>query len=166
MSDGYDSNPNDVGAGKEVPFPDSGTVPANGDATAELTASGLHSRAPSQNPPSGESTSTQPLTFETIPAATAKTRRKGYKIMSRRCQMGTEVIEGRMYRLRVRVDVPGQGRIQRSFPICPVSGPGSLNKTERKRKRMEIVAQYNSLDYLKKVVAEETGTTFKAQSIQ
>jgi integrase len=31
---------------------------------------------------------------------------------------------------------------------------------------MEMVAQYNSLDYLKKVVAEETGTTFKAQSIQ
>ena len=31
---------------------------------------------------------------------------------------------------------------------------------------MEIVAQYNSQDYLKKVVAQETGTTFKAQSIQ
>lgn len=111
-----------------------------------------------------------PLTFEpnlqTIRPATAKTRRKGYKIMSRRCQIGTEVVEGKMYRLRVRVDVPGQGRIHKSFPICPVSGPGSLNKTERKRKRMEIVAQYNSLDYLKKVVAEETGTTFKAQSIQ
>ena len=70
-----------------------------------------------------------------------------------------------MYRLRVRVDVPGEGRIQKSFPICPVSGPGSLNKTERKRKRMEIVAQYNSQDYLKKVEAHETGTTFKAQSI-
>ena len=70
-----------------------------------------------------------------------------------------------MYRLRVRVDVPGEGRIQKSFPICPVSGPHSLNKTERKRKRMEIVAQYNSQDYLKKVVAQETGTTFKAQSI-
>jgi len=85
--------------------------------------------------------------------------------MSRRCQMGTEVVVGNMYRLRVRVDVPGAGRIQKSFPICPVSGPGSLNKTERKRKRMEIVAQYNSMDYLKKVVAQETGTTFKAQSI-
>jgi integrase len=98
--------------------------------------------------------------------ATAKARRKGYKIMSRRCQMGTEVVEGNMYRLRVRVDVPGQGRIQKSFPICPVSGPGSLNKTERRRKRMEIVAPYNSKDYLKKVVAEETGTTFKAQSMR
>ena len=86
--------------------------------------------------------------------------------MSRRCQMGTEVVVGNMYRLRVRVDVPGAGRIQKSFPICPVSGPGSLNKTERRRKRMEIVAQYNSLDYLKKVVAEETGATFKAQSIR
>lgn len=102
---------------------------------------------------------------QTIHPATAKTRRKGYRIMSSRCQTGTEVIEGKMYRLRVRVDVPGGGRTQKSFPICPVSGPGSLNKTERKRKRMEIVAQYNSQDYLKKVVAQETGTTFKAQSI-
>ena len=38
------------------------------------------------------------LTFapniQTILPATAKTRRKGYKIMSRRCQMGTEVVEG------------------------------------------------------------------------
>ncbi|MGH9690352.1 MAG: tyrosine-type recombinase/integrase [Candidatus Acidiferrales bacterium] len=30
---------------------------------------------------------------------------------------------------------------------------------------MEIVAHYNSQDYLKKVVAQETGTTFRAQSI-
>jgi hypothetical protein len=75
--------------------------------------------------------------------------------------MGTEVVVGNMYRLRVRVDVPGAERIPKSFPICPVSGPGSWNKTERRRKRMEIVAQYNSLDYLKKVVAEEAGTTFK-----
>jgi len=54
--------------------------------------------------------------------------------------MGTEVVVGNMYRLRVRVDVPGAERIPKSFPICPVSGPGSLNKTERRRKRMEIVA--------------------------
>jgi integrase len=103
--------------------------------------------------------------FQTILPATAKTRRKGFKVMSRRCQLGTEVVEGNMYRLRVRVDVPGEGRIQKSFPICPVSGPRSLNKKERMRKRMEIVAEYNSQDYLKKVVAHETGTTFKAQSI-
>ena len=115
--------------------------------------------------PNAESSPSSDGVVECV-TATAKTRRKGYKIMSRRCQMGTEVIEGKMYRLRVRVDVPGEGRIQKSFPICPVSGAGSLNKTERKRKRMEIVAQYNSQDYLKKVVAQETGTTFKAQSVR
>ena len=65
--------------------------------------------------------------------------------------------------MRVRVDVPG-GRIHKSIPICPVSGSDSLNRTERRRKRMEIVAQYNSSDYLKKVVADETGTTFEEQS--
>jgi integrase len=31
---------------------------------------------------------------------------------------------------------------------------------------MELVAQYNSQDYLKKVVAQENGTTFKAQSMR
>jgi len=110
-----------------------------------------------------------PLTFApnpgTIRPATAKTRRKGYKVMSRRCQMGTEVVEGKMYRVRVRVDVPGEGRVQKSFPICPISGPNKLNKTERQRKRLKIVAQYNSQDFLEKVVAQESGTTFKAQSI-
>lgn len=109
------------------------------------------------------------LTFdngtETIPAATAKTRRKGYKVMSRRCQMGTEVKIGGWYRVRVRVDVPGNGRVHKSIPICPVSGPDSLNKTERKRKRMAIVADYNSEDFVKKVEAQQNGTTFKAQSI-
>ena len=70
-----------------------------------------------------------------------------------------------MYRGRVRIDDPDGRRVQKSFPICPISGPGSLNKTERMRKRMEIVAKYNSQDYLKKVVAHETGTTFKAQSV-
>jgi integrase len=140
---------------------------AKGDASAG-SLSALPQFPVNTQIPLSESGSSQPLTFEpnakTIPPATVKTRRKGYKIMSRRCQVGTEVIQGSMYRLRVRVDVPGAGRIQKSFPICPVSGPGSLNKTERKRKRMEIVAQYNAQDYLKKVVAEDTGTTFKAQS--
>jgi integrase len=109
------------------------------------------------------------LTFEpnlqTILPATTKTRRKGYKVMSRRCQMGTEVKIGGWYRVRVRVDVAGEGRIHKSIPICPVSGPDSLNKTERKRKRMEIVAEYNREDFVKKVEAQENGTTFKAQSL-
>jgi integrase len=93
--------------------------------------------------------------------------------MSRRCQEGTEVVEGKMYRVRVRVDVPGKGRVQKSIPICPVSGPGRLSKTERKRRRLEIAAQYNSEDYLSTVVdeeaaryAEETGDSFKAESIR
>lgn len=88
--------------------------------------------------------------------------------------MGTEVKQGKMYRVRVRIDVPGQGRIHRSIPICPVSGPGCLSKTQRKKRRLEIVALYNSDEYLSKVIAEEAGTTraeeagatFKDQSIQ
>jgi integrase len=101
-----------------------------------------------------------------LPSATARTRRKGYKVMSRRCQRGTEVKAGNMYRVRVRVDVPGGGRILKSFPICPISGPGSLSAEKREAKRWEIVSRYNSQDYLKKIAAQQgTGTTFRAQSI-
>jgi integrase len=101
-----------------------------------------------------------------VPSATAKTRRKGYKVMSSRCQRGTEVKAGNMYRVRVRVDVPGGGRILKSFPICPISGPGSLSAAKREAKRWLIVSRYNSQDYLTKIAAQQgTGTTFRAQSM-
>lgn len=103
---------------------------------------------------------------DTLPCATAKTRRKGYKVMSSRCQRGTEVKAGNMYRVRVRVDVPGGRRILKSFPICPISGPGSLSAEKREARRWEIVSRYNSQDYLKKIAAQQgAGTTFRAQSM-
>jgi len=103
---------------------------------------------------------------DTVPSATAKARRKGYKVMSRRCQSGTIVKIGNMWRVRVRVDVPGGGRIHKSFDICPISGPGSLSAAKREAKRWEIVSRYNKQDYLTKIAAQQgTGTTFKAQSI-
>lgn len=71
-----------------------------------------------------------------------------------------------MYRVRVRVDVPGGGRILKSFAICPISGPGSLSAEKREAKRWEIVSRYNSQDYIKKIVAQQgAGATFRAQSI-
>lgn len=98
--------------------------------------------------------------------ATARTRRRGYKVMSRRCQSGTMVKMGNMWRVRVRVDVPGGRRPLRSFSICPVSGPGSLSTAQREAKRWEIVSRYNSQDYLRKIAAQQgTGTTFRAQSM-
>ena len=71
-----------------------------------------------------------------------------------------------MWRVRVRVDVPGGGRILKTFEICPISGPGSLSAAQREAKRWEIVSRYNSQDYLRKIAAQQgTGTTFKAQSM-
>ena len=48
--------------------------------------------------------------------------------MSRRSgQNGTIVKEGGWYRVRFRLDVPGQyQRVQRSIKICPVPDRGSL----------------------------------------
>jgi hypothetical protein len=103
---------------------------------------------------------------DTFLSATAKTRRKGYKVMSRRCQAGTVVKAGKMWRVRVRVDVPGGARSLKSFPLCPISGPGSLSAEKREAKRWEIVSRFNSQDYLDKIAAQQgMGTNFREQAM-
>ena len=88
--------------------------------------------------------------------------------MSRRSgQVGTIVKEGGWYRVRFRLDVPGQyGRVQKSVKICPVAGPGLLTKSERERRKVEIVNSFgaNSEEHLNKVQAIEMGHTFREQA--
>ncbi len=88
--------------------------------------------------------------------------------MSRRSgQVGTIVKEGGWYRVRFRLDVPGQyGRVQKSVKICPVAGPGLLTKSERERRKVEIVSSFgaNSEEHLNKVQAIEMGHTFREQA--
>jgi hypothetical protein len=50
--------------------------------------------------------------------------------------------------------------------ICPVSGPGSLNKFELKRRVKEIIAEFdaNSETVFKQAEAVNLGTTFKEQA--
>jgi integrase len=65
------------------------------------------------------------------------------------------------------LDVPGQPkRIYKSVRICPVSGPGSLNKFEQKRRLKEIIAEFgaNSEAVLREAEAVNLGTTFKEQA--
>ena len=66
--------------------------------------------------------------------------------MARRSgQVGYEEVKGGWYHVRFRIDVPGQEkRAYLSKPICPVSGPGSLTKLERLRKRREIITASGS----------------------
>ena len=88
--------------------------------------------------------------------------------MSRRSgQAGTIVKEGGWYRVRFRIDVPGQyERVQKSIKICPISGPGLLTKSERERRKVEIVNSFgaNSAEQFNKVKAVEMGHTFREQA--
>jgi integrase len=87
--------------------------------------------------------------------------------MSRRSgQAGTEVKEGGWYRVRFRIDVPGQHeRKQLSVKVCPLSGPGLLTKSERQRRMAEILNSFgaNSVEHFNKVKAIEMGHTFREQ---
>jgi hypothetical protein len=84
--------------------------------------------------------------------------------MSRRSgQLGTIVEEGGWYRVRFRIDIPGQfQRKQMSVKICPTSGPDLPTKSERERRKVEIVNSHgaNSVEHCNQVVALETGQTF------
>jgi integrase len=65
------------------------------------------------------------------------------------------------------LDVPGQyQRVQKSIKICPVSGPGLLTKSERERRKVEIVNSFgaNSEEHFNRVKAIELGHTFREQA--
>jgi integrase len=107
------------------------------------------------------------LSNDTIPKATAEQRRRGKSMSRRSGQNGTIVKEGGWYRVRFRLDVPGQyQRVQRSIKICPVSGPGLLTKPERERRKVEIVNSFgaNSVERFRNVVEGESGVTFREQA--
>jgi integrase len=104
---------------------------------------------------------------ETILPATAEQRRRGKSMSRRSGQAGTEVKEGGWYRVRFRIDVPGQHeRKQMSVKICPVSGPELLTKSERQRRMVEIVNSFgaNSAEHFNKVKTIEMGHTFSEQA--
>jgi integrase len=88
--------------------------------------------------------------------------------MSRRSgQLGSIVKEGGWYRVRFRLDIPGQyERVQKSIKICPAFGPELLTKSERERRKVEIVNSFgaNSMEHFKKVMAVELGQTFRQQA--
>jgi hypothetical protein len=78
--------------------------------------------------------------------------------MSRRSgQNGRIERKGNALYARFWLDVPGQqSRAYKCVRICPVSGPGSLNKFEQKRRLKEIIAEFgaNSEATLREAEAE------------
>ena len=64
-------------------------------------------------------------------------------------------------------DVEGQEkRVHVRERICPISGPGSMNRNERERRAKEIIAesQVDTAQYFNRVVKTQLGVTFKEQS--
>lgn len=88
--------------------------------------------------------------------------------MSRRSgQNGRIEKKGNILCARFWLDVPGrEKRVYKSVRICPVHGPGSLNKFEQKRRLKEIIAEFgaNSEEVFREAEAVNLGTTFKEQA--
>ena len=88
--------------------------------------------------------------------------------MSRRSgQVGYIEKKGNSYRVRFLLDVPGRDkRVYKSVFLAPVSGPGSLNTFERKRRAKEIIAEAGANDEVTACVAAsvDLNTTFRQQA--
>jgi Phage integrase, N-terminal SAM-like domain len=108
-----------------------------------------------------------PEPFNVAPAAPVKRRGKS---MSRRTgQNGSIERSGNWWVVRWWQDVPGQyQRSHKRAKICPVSGPGSVSKSERIRRAREIVAASgaNSVEHFNSVVQQKKceAITFSQQS--
>lgn len=106
-------------------------------------------------------------TIGTVASATPgrRTRRKS---MSRRSgQNGCIQEDGKWYVVRFWKDVVGQQKRRRVRErICPISGPGKLSASERKRKAKEIIAASgaDSAEYFESVLQSNEGTTFREQA--
>jgi hypothetical protein len=99
---------------------------------------------------------------DSVPATTPEKRKRG-KCMSRRSQVGSIEKSGKWYVIRFWKDVPGQeNRIHASERICPISGPGSLTKTERRTRALEIVMS-SGVNDSHHFVETTQGVTFKAE---
>ncbi len=70
--------------------------------------------------------------------------------------------------MRFWKDISGQkNRIHVRVRVCPISGPGLLSKSERKRKAREIIqaSGVDSAERFNDVVKRDAGVTFREQSI-
>ena len=88
--------------------------------------------------------------------------------MSRRSgQDGYIERKGNNYVVRFWMDVPGQEkRAHKSVRICPVTGPGKLNKSQREHRAREIITASgaDSARHFNAVQAVNLGTTFQQQA--
>src|SRR6266852_8480056 len=104
---------------------------------------------------------------DTVAEATPE-KRTGRKSMSRRSgQNGCIEEDGNWYVVRFWKDVAGQEKRQRvRESICPISGPGKLLASERKRRAKEIIAASgaDTAAHFERVVRSNHGITFRERA--
>jgi len=103
----------------------------------------------------------------TVARATPAKRKRGKALSRRTGQNGHIEASGKWFVVRFWKDVEGQEkRALVRERICPIFGPGSLNRSERERRAKEIIAesQVNTTQYFNRVVKQQLGITFKEQS--
>jgi integrase len=103
----------------------------------------------------------------TVARATPAKRKRGKALSRRTGQNGHIEASGKWFVVRFWKDVEGQEkRALVRERICPIFGPGSLNRSERERRAKEIVAesQVDTTQFFNRVVKQQLGITFKEQS--
>jgi hypothetical protein len=103
-----------------------------------------------------------------VSAATPAKRKRGKSLSRRTGQDGHIEKSGRWFVVRYWKDIAGQEKREHMRErICPISGPGLLSKSERKRKAREIIraSGADSPEYFHEVVKPNpVGITFREQS--
>jgi integrase len=105
---------------------------------------------------------------DTLTEATPAKRKRGKSLSRRTGQDGHIEKSGRWFVVRFWKDIPGQEeRTHVRERVCPISGPGLLSKSERKRRAKEIIqaSGVDSAERFNEVVKQDAGVTFREQSI-
>jgi integrase len=107
---------------------------------------------------------------ETKVVTATPVKRRGKSMSRRTGQRGHIERSGRWWVVRWWIDVPGQEeRRHMREKICPISGLGSLSKSERQRRAREIIVASgaDTEEYFKQVVKKKGGgITFREQAKQ
>jgi integrase len=104
---------------------------------------------------------------DTVAQATPAKRKRGKALSRRTGQNGHIEASGRWFVVRFWKDLEGQDkRVLIRERICPIAGPGSMNRSERERRAKEIIAEseVDTAQYFNRVVKQQFGVTFKEQS--
>ena len=102
-----------------------------------------------------------------VSQATPAKRKRGKALSLRTGQNGHIEASGKWFVVRFWKDVEGQEkRALARERVCPLSGPGSMNRSERERRAKEIITEsrVDTAEYFNRAVKRQLGITFREQS--